>query len=375
MLSCYPLVENLREALAIYTQQGGRGSRISVEQLDEAVALLRQYFEICSQIFHGFDWSRWSTGTPAERLALFPAAQEHILAQVDGQKRLVGAVAMLSKAYALSRTTGFGEEIREDVAFFQAIKAALVKTAITEYGRRPPGQVDHAVRQLVAEVVAPNGVVDIFDEAGIKRPDLSILSDEFLAEIEGMPQKNLAVALLEKLLKQQIQARFSRNIVQSRRFLEMLEATMKQYENRAVSTAMAMQALVEMAKDLREAAEKGRQLGLTEAEQAFYDALGTNESAVQAMGDEKLRQIAREIVVAVRGNISIDWAVKESVRAQMRATVKRILRKHGYPPDRQESTTETVLEQAKLVCRDLATHDEGDDPVLPGYTGIRGLKV
>ncbi len=348
------LVENLREALAIYTQQRGAGSRTSVLDLDAAVDLLRQYYEVCCDLFFGFDWSRWSTGTPGERLTLFPAALEHILAQQEGRKRLLQAVGLLSRAYAIALTTEFGEEIREDVAFFQAIRAALVKTGTIEPGRPAPGQIDHAIRQLVAGVVAPEGIVDILDQAGIERPDLSILSDEFLAEIQGIPQKNLAVALLERLLKEQIRIRFGKNVVQSRRFSEMLGETIKKYETRAVSTAMAMKALVDMAKEFREAAQKGRELGLTEAEQAFYDALGANESAVQELGDEELKAIAREIVVNVRKNITIDWAVKESVRAKMRAAVKRILRKHGYPPDRQEAATETVLEQAQVVCRELA---------------------
>jgi type I restriction enzyme R subunit len=351
------LVENLREALAIYTQQRGDGSRTSVLDLEAAVDLLRRYYEVCCDLFFGFDWSRWSTGTPGERLTLFPAALEHVLAQTDGRKRLIQAVGLLSRAYAIARTTEFGEEIRDDVAFFQAIRAALVKTEVVGDGRPAPGQIDHAVRQLIAGVVAPEGIVDILDQAGMERPDLSILSDEFLAEIQGIPQKNLAVALLERLLKEQIRVRFGKNVVQSRRFSEMLGETMKKYEVRAVSTAMAMKALVDMAKDLREAAQKGQELGLTEAEQAFYDALGANESAVQELGDEELKAIAREIVVKIRKDITIDWAVKESVRAKMRATVKRILRLHGYPPDRQEQATETVLEQAQVVCRELAEID------------------
>ncbi len=350
------LVENLREALAIYTQQRGTGSRTSVLDLDAAVDLLRQYYEVCCDLFHGFDWSRWSTGTPGERLTLFPAALEHILAQQEGRKRLLQAVGLLSRAYAIARTTEFGEEIRDDVAFFQAIRAALVKTGTIDPGRPAPGQIDHAIRQLVAGVVAPEGIVDILDQAGIERPDLSILSDEFLAEIQGIPQKNLAVALLERLLKEQIRIRFGKNVVQSRRFSEMLGETMKKYETRAVSTAMAMKALVDMAKEFREAAQKGRELGLTEAEQAFYDALGANESAVQELGDEELKAIAREIAIKIRKDITIDWAVKESVRAKMRATVKRILKVHGYPPDRQEKATETVLEQAKVVCKELANY-------------------
>jgi type I restriction enzyme R subunit len=353
------LVENLREALAIYTQRPGGGSEPPVLDIDAAVALLRQYYEVCCDLFHGFDWSRWSAGTPAERLALFPAALEHVLALPEGGKRLVEAVGLLSRAYAIARTTEFGEEIRNDVAFFQAIRAALVKTEGVVVGRPASGQIDHSVRQLIAGVVAPEGIVDILSQAGIERPDLSILSDEFLAEIQGMPQKNLAVALLERLLKEQIRVRFGKNVVQSRRFSEMLGETMKKYEIRAVSTAMAMKALVEMAQELREAAQKGEALGLNEAERAFYDALGANESAVQILGDEELKAIAREIAVKIRKDITIDWAVKESVRAKMRATVKRILRLHGYPPDRQETATETVLEQAKVICRDLAEQTVG----------------
>ena len=339
------LAQELKQALATYTESGGTG-RTTLDQ-DEAVAKMLEKYEICCGLFHGFDWSKWTSGTPEERLHLLPPAQEHILSQENGKDRFVTAVRELSQAFALAVPDERALRIRDDVAFFQAVRAVLSKRAPGE--ARSDEELDHAVRQIIARAVSPEGVIDIFAAAGLQKPDISILSDEFLAEVRGMPQRNLAVELLGKLLRGEIRARSRKNVVQARSFAEMLEQALRRYENRAVEAVQVLEELIALAKDMRAASQRGEKLNLNEDELAFYDALETNASAVQVLGDETLRTIARELVKTVRKNVTIDWTMRENVRAQLRVMVKRILRKFGYPPDKQEKATQTVLEQAALL--------------------------
>ncbi|MGH9161258.1 MAG: type I restriction endonuclease subunit R, partial [Vicinamibacteraceae bacterium] len=345
------LAHELKAALATYTESGGKG-RTALDQ-DEAVALMLEKYEICCGLFHGFDRSRWATGTPQERLSLLPAAQEHILRLENGKDRCIRAVRELSQAFALAVPHPEALAIRDDLAFLQAVQAVLAKRAPGD--ARPEEELDHAVRQIISRAVAPEGVLDIFAAAGLQKPDISILSDEFLAEVRGMPQRNLAVELLQKLLNGEIRTRRRKNVVQARSFAEMLEDTVRRYQNRAIEAAQVIEELIALAKDMREANARGEQLGLSEDELAFYDALETNDSAVKVLGDETLRAIARELVETVRRNVTIDWTLRENVRAQLRVLVKRILRKHGYPPDKQEKATQTVLEQAALFSAEWAT--------------------
>jgi type I restriction enzyme R subunit len=338
------LAAELKQALATYTEAGGTG-KTALDQ-SEAVALMLAKYEVCLGLFHGFDRTRWVTGTPAQRLSLLPAAQEHILAQDDGKNRLLRAVADLSKAFALAVPHDDAIRIRDDVGFFQAVRAVLAKSAPGD--RKTDEQLDHAIRQIISKAMVSDEVVDIFAAAGLKKPDISILSDEFLAEIRGMPQRNLAVELLQRLLKGEIRLRAKRNLVQARSFSEMLEMSLRRYQNRAIETAKVIEELIGLAKDMRQAAQRGEALGLSDDEVAFYDALETNDSAVKVLGDDALRKIARELVATVRANVTIDWTIRENVRAQLRVLVKRILRKYGYPPDLQEKATQTVLEQAEL---------------------------
>ena len=242
--------------------------------------------------------------------------------------------------------------IRDDVAFFQAVRSVLAKRAPGE--PKTEEELDHAIRQIVSKAVAPEGVVDIFAAAGLQKPDISILSEEFLAEIRGMPQRNLAVELLRKLLSGEIRTRRRKNVVQSRSFAEMLEEAIRRYQNRAIEAAQVIEELIALAKRMREADARGDALGLSEDEVAFYDALETNDSAVKVLGDATLRTIARELVKTVRSNVTIDWTIRENVRANLRVMVKRVLRKYGYPPDRQEKATQTVLEQAEALCPEWA---------------------
>ncbi len=344
------LAEELKEALATYTESGGSGTA-AIDQA-EAVAVMMEKYEVCLGLFHGFDWSRWTTGTPQQRLTLLPAAQEHILAQTDGKERLLRTVTELSQAFALSVPREEAIQIRDDVGFFQAVRAVLAKGQIG--GARADEDLDHAIRQIVSGAISSTGVIDLFDAAGIQKPNISILSDEFLAEVRGMPQRNLAVELLRRLLAGEIRSRSRRNVVQARSFAEMLEQTLRKYENRALETVQILEELIKLAKELGEAGLRGEGLGLSDDELAFYDALESNDSAVKILGDDELRAIARELVIAVRANVTIDWTLRENVRAKLRVIVKRILRKHGYPPDKREKATLTVLEQAEALSEGWA---------------------
>ena len=344
------LAHELKRALATYTADGGTGWP-ALDQA-EAVAVMQEKYEICCSLLHGFDWSGWEFGDAPQRLGLLPGAQEHILAQESGKERFLGFVRELERAFALAVPHETALAIRDDVAFFQAVRSALVKRTVAE--ARTDEELDHAIRQIIAGAVAPEGVVDIFAAAGLDKPDISILSDEFLAEVRGMPHRNLAVELLQKLLRGELSARRRTNVVQARSFSEMLEQSLRRYQNRAIEAAQVIEELIELAREMREATARGEQLGLSDDELAFYDALGANDSAVSVLGDETLRDIARELVETVRANVSIDWTLRESVRARLRVLVRRTLNRHGYPPDRQEQATLTVIEQAEVLSEHWA---------------------
>jgi type I restriction enzyme R subunit len=345
------IAHELKLALATYTESGGKG-RTALPQ-EEAVSLMLEKYEICYGLFHGFNWSAWVTGTAAEKLGLLPNAQEHILKQEDGKNRLLKAVTDLSKAFALAVPHDKAMRIRDDVGFFQSVRSALAKSDVQQH--RPEQDLDNAIRQIVSRAVFSGEVVDIFAAAGLKKPDISILSDEFLSEVGHLPQKNLAVELLRKLLNNEIKTRARRNVVKSRLFSELLAEAIRKYQNRAVQAAQVIEELIGLAKQVREDAARGEKLALSEDEVAFYDALEVNDSAVKVLGDATLKTIARELVDTVRRNTAIDWTVRENIRANLRVLVKRILRKYGYPPDKQEKATLTVLEQAEVLSANWAT--------------------
>ena len=344
------LANDLRKAVETYTQSGGRG-RATFNQTDAVDVMLEKY-EVCCGMFHGFDWSRWNTGTAQEKLSTTAGAQEHILAQENGKERYLQAVLDLSRAFALSVPNEEAIRIREDVRFFQMVRTALLKKAAAD--QTSTGDLDSAIRQIVSKAVASEGVVDIFAEAGLKKPDISVLSDEFLDEVKGMTHRNLAVDLLQKLIKGEISTRRHHNMVQARSFAGMLEETIRRYQNRAIEAAQVIEELVELAREIREAAARGEELGLTEDELAFYDALETNDSAVKILGDDTLRAIAQELVETIRNNVTVDWTLRESVRANMRLKVRGVLRKHGYPPDKAQKATDTVIQQAELLSEEWA---------------------
>lgn len=339
------LADELKNALATYTESGGTG-RTAIDQA-EAVSVMTEKYEVCLNLFHGFDGTKWTTGKAHERLSLLPAAQEHILALPDGKNRLLGAVTQLSQAFALAVPHEDALRIRNDVGFFQAVRSVLAKNIPGE--QRTDEELDHAIRQIISKAIASDEVIDIFAAAGLKKPDISILSDEFLAEVRDMPQRNLAVELLRKLLNGEIKLRSRRNVVQGRSFAALLEQSIRKYQNRAIETAQVIEELIALARDIRNASARGEELNLNEDELAFYDALEVNDSAVKVLGEPTLVMIARELVQNVKANVTIDWTVRENVRAQLRVIVKRILRKYGYPPDKQEKATQTVLEQAETL--------------------------
>ena len=344
------IADELKKALSEYTESGGKGKPTFDQR--EAVALMLEKYEVVSAMFHKFDYERFFTASAKEKMTIMAMAEEHILKQKDGRERFLKYVTDLSKAFAISVPDKEAIKIRDDVGFFQAVRARLAKF---ETGKgKTEEELDTAIKQIVSKAIVSDKVVDIFAAAGIKRPDISILSDEFLAEVKGMPHKNLALELLKRLLNDEIKTRSKKNLIQGRSFAEMLERTIRKYQNKAIEAAQIIEELISLAKEMREAGKRGEKLKLSDDELAFYDTLEVNDSAVKVLGDETLRTIARELVKTVRNNVTIDWTLKESVQAKLRVMVKRILRKYGYPPDKQKKATETVLEQATLICRDWA---------------------
>lgn len=345
------LADQLKKALATYTESGGQGS----PSLDakEAIAILMEKHEVIEAMFHGLNWEKWETGTASEKLKLLPVAQEHILQQVDGKSRFVGLVTDLSRAFALCAASDEAVAMRDDIAFFQAVKSQLAKRSAAE--GRPQDEIDSAIRQLVSKAITTDGeIIDVFAAAGLKRPDISILSDQFLSEVQGLKYKNVAAELLAKLLHDEIKKTAKKNVVISRTFAELLQRTLNAYHNRAIATQEVIEELIRLAREIDKANNLGKELGLDENEAAFYSALAANESAVRAIGNAELKVIAAELVTEVRRSVSIDWTLRESARAKIKVMVKRILRKYGYPPDLQDEATKTVLQQAELLCAEWA---------------------
>jgi len=285
-------------------------------------------------------------------MSIILQAEEHILGLDDGKTRFIREVSLLSQAFALSVPNERAMEIKDDIAFFQAVKARLVKFEGTGTGKSDY-EVETAIKQIVNEALSSDNVIDIFEAAGIDKPEISgleILSEEFLLEVKGMKHQNLALELLKKLLNDEIKTRAKTNLVKSKKLLEMLEGAIKRYQNNLLTTAEVIQELINIAKEIKEADKEGERLGLTKDEVAFYNALEVNDSAVYVLGDDQLKEIAREITDKVRANATIDWTIRESARARLMVIVKRTLTKWGYPPDKQAKAIETVLKQAELMA-------------------------
>ncbi|AZI20437.1 type I restriction endonuclease subunit R [Chryseobacterium taklimakanense] len=351
------IATDLKKALSVYTESGGKG-KPAFDQ-EEAAAVMMSKYEIVAQMFaeqpkdhtesKGFNYQSFFTMTPKEKLYFPIQAANYILGLEDGKARYINSVTALSKAFAISVPHPSTIEICDELGLFQAIKSRIVKVTQSKKGKSDE-EIETAIKQILSDAVVADEVIDIFDAAGIKKPDISILSDEFLAEVKGMKHKNLAFELLKKLLNDEVKTRQRTNIVQSKKFSEMIENAVRNYQNNLITSAEVIQELINLAKDIKEADRKGEDLGLDFREFAFYSALEVNDSAVSILGDDILRHIARELVDTVRSNSSIDWTVRENVQAKMRIAVKKILRKHGYPPDLELKATETVLEQAKLLA-------------------------
>lgn len=345
------IAESLKYALIDYTQSGGKG-KTTINQ-EEAVEVMMEKYEIVCQLFYGFNYKQIFTAAPMEKLGIITKAVTHILELSDGKERFIKYVTDLSRAFALSTPNRKAIEIRDEVGFFQAVKKRIEKITQTREALTDE-DLDSAIRQIISKAIITDKVVDIFSAVGLKKPDISILSDEFLAEVNGMEHKNLAFETLKRLLNDEIKSISKRNLVIGNSFAEMLENTIQRYKNKTIETARIIEEMIDLAKGIRESKDRGEKLNLTEDELAFYDALEVNDSAVKILGDDLLKTIARELVKTVRNNLSIDWTLKESVQSKMKVAIKRLLRKHGYPPDKQEKATETVLEQARLLCKDLS---------------------
>lgn len=355
------IATDLKKALSVYTESGGKGKPAFNQE--EAASVMMSKYEIVAQMFgeqptdksqpRGFDYISFFGLTPKEKLYFPIQAANYILGLEDGKARYTNAVTALSKSFAISVPHPYTSDIRDEVGLFQAIKARIVK--VTQSSKtKSDEEIETAIKQILSDAVVADEVVDIFDAAGIKKPDISILSDEFLAEVKGMQHKNLALELLKKLLNDEIKTRQKTNIVQSKKFSEMIENAVRNYQNNLITSAQVIEELINLAKEIKEADRKGEDLGLDFREFAFYSALEVNDSAVAVLGDEILRHIARELVDTIRKNSSIDWTVRENVQAKMRIAVKRILRKHGYPPDLELKATEVVIEQAKMMASDFS---------------------
>ncbi|MBN1830417.1 MAG: HsdR family type I site-specific deoxyribonuclease [Deltaproteobacteria bacterium] len=356
------IADALKRALQTYTAGGGEG-RATVDQ-EEAVAVMMEKYEVVCDMMHGFDYSAILKTEAGKRMGSIAMAMEFILGLDDGKKRYLQAVSALSKAFALAVPHEQALAIREEVGLFQEIRTAIVKATVSE-SEKTPDEMESAIRQLVSRSVYSTEVVDIFAAAGLEKPDISILSDEFLAEVRQLPQRNLALELLKKLINDEIKTHMRKNVVQARSFAEMLEKAVRKYQSRAIEAAQVIDELINLAKDIRKAQARGKELGLTDDEVAFYDALSENDSARDVMGDEKLRFLAQELVGRVKQNVSIDWQVRENARAQIRVLVKRILRQYGYPPDMQQRATELVLEQTEVLCKDWA-----EEASIPGRVQV-----
>jgi len=343
------IADALKRALHTYTASGGKG-QATVDQ-EQAVAVMMEKYEVVRDMLHGFDYEAILTTEAAKRMSAIAQAMEFILGLDDGKKRYLQAVSALSKAFALAVPHEKALAIRDEVGLFQEIRSALVKATVSE-SERTPDEMESAIRQLISRAVYSTEVVDIFAAAGLEKPDISILSDEFLTEVRQLPQRNLALELLKKLINDEIRTHMRKNVVQARSFADMLEQAVRKYQNRAIEAAQVIEELIQLAKDIRKAQTRGQELGLTNDEVAFYDALAENQSARDVMGDEQLRFLAQELVDRVKQNVTIDWQVRENARAQIRVLVKRILRKHGYPPDMQQRATELVLEQTEVLCQE-----------------------
>lgn len=346
------IAADLKKALAFYSDAGGKGDPTILQE--QAVQLMLEKLEVVSQMYHGFEYETYFEADTSKKLSLILAAEEHILGLEDGKKRYINEVTALSKAFAIAIPHDQAMDAKDEVSFFQAVKARLAKFDGTGSGRTDE-EIETTIRQVIDKALVSEQVIDVFDAAGIKKPDISILSEEFLMELKGMEHKNVALEVLKKLLNDEIKSRAKKNLVQSRTFLEMLENSIKKYHNKILTAAEVIEELINLSKDIVEMDNEAKHMGLTDFEYAFYTAVANNDSARELMQQDKLRELAVVLTETIRQNASIDWTIKESVKAKLKVAVKRILRKYGYPPDMQMLATETVLKQAEMIANEITT--------------------
>ncbi len=344
------IASDLKSALSFYSDAGGKGD--PMEAQEQAVHLMLEKLEVVSAMYHGFAYEDFFDADTSKKLSLILAAEEHILGLKDGKKRYIDEVTALSSAFAIAIPHEQAMDAKDEVAFFQAVKARLVKFDMSGNGRSDQ-EIETTIRQVIDQALVSDQVIDVFDAAGIKKPDISILSEEFLLEIKGMKHKNIALEVLKKLLNDEIKARAKTNLVQSRSLMEMLENSIKRYHNKILTAAEVIEELIKLSKEIREQDKEPEQMGLTPFEYAFYTAVANNDSARELMQQDKLRELAVVLTETIRQNASIDWTIKESVKSKLKVAVKRILRKYGYPPDMQLLATETVLKQAEMIAEEL----------------------
>ncbi|MEO0234534.1 MAG: type I restriction endonuclease subunit R [candidate division WOR-3 bacterium] len=346
------IAADLKKALSFYSSSGGKGDPAVAQE--QAVALMQEKLEVVRQMFHGFAYEEYFKADTSRKLSIILEAEEHILGLEDGKKRYIDEVTALSKAFSIAIPHEQAMAVKDEIAFFQAVKARLAKFDKTGSGKTDE-EIETAIKQVIDKSLVTDKVIDVFDAAGIKKPEISILSEDFLLEVKNMQHKNLAMEVLKKLLSDEIKARLKKNLVQGKTLMEMLESSIKKYHNKILTAAEVIEELIKLSKEIKAMDKEPEELGLSDYEYAFYTAVANNESARELMGKEKLRELAVVLYNKVRENASIDWTIKESVKAKLKVIVKRILRQYGYPPDMQMLATETVLKQAELIAEDL-TH-------------------
>ena len=353
------IASDLKKALAFYSNSGGKGDPAIPQE--KAVSLMLEKQEVVLQMFHGFDYNRYFFEiVTSEKLTIILESEEHILNLENGKKRFIDEVTALSKAFALSLPHAKALKIKDEVAFFQAVKARLVKFTGTEKGKTN-AELETVIRQVIDKALVSHKVIDVFSAAGIKKPDISILSDTFLLEVRNMKHKNIAIETLKKLLNDEIKGRIKRNIVQGKNFMEQLEDVINKYHRKIVTTAEIIEELIYIAKKIQSADQEPKEINLSDEEYAFYTAIAHNRSAVEVMDKEELRELAIVLAKKVKANTSIDWQIKESIRAKIRVTVKRTLREYGYPPDKEKLATDNVLKQAESLADEISQHCKADE--------------
>lgn len=352
------IAADLKEALSFYSDAGGKGDPTILQE--EAVQMMLEKLEVVSQMFRessgqgSFNYRDYFTADTSTKLSIILGAEEHILGLEDGKKRYINEVTALSKAFAIAVPHDKAMDVKDEISFFQAVKARLAKFDSISSGKSDE-ELETTIRQVIDKALVTEKVIDVFDAAGLKKPDISILSEEFLMELKGMKHKNIALEVLKKLLNDEIKLRAKKNLVQSKTLKEMLENSIRKYHNKILTAAEVIEELINLSKGIVEMDKEPEKMGLTDFEYAFYTAVADNDSAKELMGKEKLRELAVVLTESIRKNATIDWTIKESVKAKLKVSVKRILRKYGYPPDMQKLATDTVLKQAESIAKELAS--------------------